>query len=303
VAKRSRFARRIRSWGPGLLLVSPSLLVLGVFVYGFAGWNVRYSLSSWRGLTQANDWVGLRNYRQLFADETFRNDVRNLVIFTVVFIGGSLLLGFGMALLLDKGIRGETFFRTVFLLPMAISFIASGIVWRWLLNNGHGDATAGLNKLLQDVGLGFLRSDWHASASKWAIAAIALPAGWALSGYVMALFLAGMRGVPEELREAARVDGANEPRVYWYVVRPQLLPVLMSALVILAHISLKTFDLLYAIAPLDPRTETPALYMWYTSFRGGFFARGATIATLLFATVALVIIPYIWYSVRSERKA
>jgi len=302
VAQRSRALRRIRSWGPGLLLVSPSLIVLGIFVYGFAGWNIRYSLSSWRGLIQPNDWVGLKNYKALFTDETFHNDVRNLAIFTVAFIGGSLLLGFAMALLLDKGVRGETFFRTVFLLPMAISFIASGIVWRWLLNNGHGEATAGLNKLLANVGLGFLRSDWHASDSKWAIAAIALPAGWALSGYVMALFLAGMRGVPEELREAARVDGANEPRVYWYVVRPLLLPVLMSAIVILAHISLKTFDLLYAIAPLDPRTETPALYMWYTSFRGGFFARGATIATLLFATVALVIVPYIWYSVRSERK-
>jgi glucose/mannose transport system permease protein len=171
-----------------------------------------------------------------------------------------------------------------------------------LLDSSTGESTAGINKLFTYVGLDFLRSDWHKTPNMWAIAFIALPAGWALSGYVMALFLAGLRGIPEELREAARVDGAREAKVYWHVVRPLLLPVLMSAVVILTHISLKTFDLLYAIAPLDPRTETPALFMWYTSFRGGFFARGAAIATMLFGVVALVIIPYIWYSVRAERR-
>jgi glucose/mannose transport system permease protein len=119
---------------------------------------------------------------------------------------------------------------------------------------------------------------------------------------VMALFLAGMRGVPEELREAARVDGAKEPQVFWHVVRPMLLPVLMSAVVILAHISLKTFDLFYAIDSGNLRIDTPALYMWFTSFGGTFFARGATIATLLLFGVAVVIVPYIWYSVRTERR-
>lgn len=294
--------RRIRTWGPGLLLVSPSLIALAVFVYGFAGWNIRMSVSSWRGLRQPNDFIGIRNYQELFRDETFHNDVRNLLVFTVVFMVGSIAVGFLLALLLDKGVRGEGFFRSIYLLPMAISFIATGIIWRWLLDSSTRPSTAGINKLFEYVGLGAIRSDWHKTPSMWAIAFIALPAGWALSGYVMALFLAGMRGVPEELREAARVDGANEPRVYWYIVRPLLLPVFMSAVVILTHISLKTFDLLYAIAPLDARTETPALFMWYTSFRGGFFARGAAIATLLFAVVALVIVPYIWYSVRSERR-
>jgi glucose/mannose transport system permease protein len=118
----------------------------------------------------------------------------------------------------------------------------------------------------------------------------------------MSLFLAGMRGVPDELREAARVDGANEPRVFWHVVRPMLLPVMMSAVVILAHISLKTFDLFYALDLNNIKIDTPATYMWYTTFAGGFFARGASIATLLLLGVALVIVPYIWYSVRAERR-
>jgi glucose/mannose transport system permease protein len=292
----------LRSWGPALLLVLPSLLLIGVFVYGFIGWNAIYSATDWKGLAQTDNFVGFDNYRELFNDETFRNDVRNLLVFTVVFILGSLTMGVGMALLLDKRIKGEGFYRAIFLFPMAISFIATGIIWRWLLNSDSGDSTTGINKVLETIGLGFLHSEWHKSPSIWAIAAIALPAGWALSGYVMTLFLAGLRAVPEELREAARVDGASERGIYWHVIRPLLYPVLMSALVILAHISLKTFDLIYAIDPGGPRTETPALYMWQTSFRGGFFARGASIATMLFLAIACVVIPYIWYSMRSERK-
>jgi glucose/mannose transport system permease protein len=298
-----RIRGRLRRWGPGLLLVAPSLIALGVFVYGFIGWNVRVSFTSWRGLTPTYDNVGLDNYTVLSRDERFNLDVKHVLVFTLVFVAGSLLLGLVMAMLLERGIRAETVFRTVFLLPMAISFIATAIIWRWLLDNGSGDQTAGLNKLLVHVGLGALRSDWHKSDSTWAIAAIALPAGWALSGYVMALFLAGLRGVPDELREAARVDGANEPRVFWHVVRPMLVPVLMSAVVILTHISLKTFDLLYAIDGKNINIDVPALYMWFTTFDGGFYARGATIATLLLLGVALVIVPYIWYSVRSERRS
>ncbi|HEY0476131.1 MAG TPA: sugar ABC transporter permease [Kofleriaceae bacterium] len=294
--------RRIRAWGPGLLLILPSLLVLAVFVYGFLGWNIRVSLSSWRGLVPAHDFVGLTNYTQLFDDVRFTHyDVPNIALFTLVFVAGSLAVGFFMAVLLDRGVAGEHVFRSVYLFPMAISFIATAIIWRWLLDNGGGESTTGINKLLVDAGLESWRSNWFKSESRWAIAAIALPAGWSLSGYVMSLFLAGMRGVPEELREAARVDGASEPKVFWHVVRPMLLPVLMSAVVILAHISLKTFDLFYAMDQKNIKIDTPALYMWFTTFDGGFYARGAAIAALLLAGVATVIVPYIWYAVRAER--
>jgi glucose/mannose transport system permease protein len=292
--------RRIRKWGPGLLLVSPSLIALGVFVYGFIGWNIRVSFTSWRGLAPKYDNVGFTNYRALANDTRFVLDVKHILIFTGVFVGGALVVGFLLAMLLERGAKGEAVFRTVFLLPMAISFIATAIIWRWLLDNS-ADHNTGLNRLFNLIGLDFARNDWHKTASDWAIAAIALPAGWALSGYIMALFLAGLRGVPDELREAARVDGANEPRVFWNVVRPMLWPVLMSAVVILAHISLKTFDLLYAIDSKNINIDVPALYMWFTTFDGGFYARGATIATLLLLGVGLVIIPYIWYTVRSER--
>ena len=294
--------RRLRAWGPGLLLILPSLIALAVFVYGFLGWNLRVSLSSWRGLVPARDFVGLANYRALFDDVRFMQfDVPNIVIFTAVFIVGALVIGFVLALLLDRGVRGEQVFRSIYLFPMAISFIATAIIWRWLMDNGAGESTTGINKLLVEAGLGDLRSDWFKSSSRWAIAAIALPAAWALSGYVMSLFLAGMRGVPEELREASGLDGESEPRVFWHVVRPMLLPVVMSAVVILAHISLKTFDLFYAMDQKNIKIDTPALYMWFTTFDGGFYARGAALAALLLAGVALIIVPYIWYSVRAER--
>jgi glucose/mannose transport system permease protein len=290
------------AWLAGFLLVSPSLILIGVFVYGFLGWNVRVSFTNWRGLSPSYHFVGLDNYVRLMRDERWHADVRNLVVFTTVFVAGALLLGFLMAMLLDKGVRGEGFLRGVFLFPMAISFIATAIVWRWLLDNGSGDDTAGLNKLFSVLGLGFLRSDWHKSDSIWAIAAVALPAGWALSGYVMALFLAGMRGVPEALRESARLDGASETQVFWHVVRPALRPVTFSAMLIMIHISLKTFDLLYALDQGNLRIDTPSLYMWFTTFDGGFYDRGATIATVLLIGVALVVGPYVWYALRTERR-
>jgi glucose/mannose transport system permease protein len=301
-ARRNRRRRDGRSWPAGLLLIAPSLLAIGVFVYGFLGWNLRVSFTSWRGLRPAYDFVGLRNYVALWTNERWHIDAQNIIVFTTVFVFGSLALGFVMALLLDRGVRGSAFLRSVFLLPMAISFIATGIVWRWLLDNGQGPATTGINKLFTTIGLGFLRSDWHRSTSGWAIAAVALPAGWALSGYVMALFLAGMRAVPDAMRESALVDGASQAQVFWYVTRPMLRPALLSAVVILVHISLKTFDLLYALDQGNLKIDTPSLYMWYTTFDGGFYNRGAAIATLLLLGIALVIGPYIWYAMRTERK-
>jgi glucose/mannose transport system permease protein len=294
---------RIRKWGPAVLLVSPSLLALGIFVYGFLGWNLRVSLSDWRGFRPDYEFTGLQNYTHLQDDARFTNDVTNLVVFTIVFVGGTLIVGFLLALLLERGVRGEGVFRAVFLFPMAISFIATAIVWRWLLNNAEGDQQTGLNKLFDMLGLDFLVNDWFKADRPWAVAAVAIPAGWALCGYVMALFLAGMRGVSDDLREAARVDGANEARVFWFVVRPMLVPVVMSAVVILAHISMKTFDLIYALDQESRRIETPALYMWFTTFDGLNFSRGAAIATLLVLGISLIIIPYIWYSIRSERSA
>lgn len=302
VCDRGSVMYRLRKWGPALLLISPSLAALGVFVYGFLGWNLRVSVSDWQGLRPSYDYAGFSNYTRLADDTRFIANVENVIVFTAVFVAGALVAGFLLAFLLEKGIGGEGFFRGVFLFPMAISFIATAIVWRWLLSNATGAQETGLNKLFDSAGLGFLANDWFKADRPLAVMAIAIPAGWALCGYIMALFLAGMRGVSDDLREAARVDGANEQRVFWHVVRPMLLPVFMSALVILVHISLKTFDLIFAMDVESRKIETPALYMWFTTFDSFNFNRGAAIATLLVLGVSVVIIPYIAYSVRSERR-
>jgi glucose/mannose transport system permease protein len=258
------------------------------------------SVSAWKGLLPDYTWVGLENYKNLFADPRFHVDVRNTVIFTVVFVLGCLIIGLGLALLLDQGLKGEGFFRSLFLFPMAISFIVTGVIWRWLMNPATGDRTSGLNLIFESLGLDFLVNSWH-TTPQWGMAFIAIPAIWQMSGYTMALYLAGLRSIPEELREAARVDGAGEMQIYRRVILPQLRPVTLTALIILGHISLKVFDLIIAVAGKQYALDVPAIYMWQTTFDGFFFGRGAAIGILLLLSVGVLVIPYLWYTQRQER--
>jgi glucose/mannose transport system permease protein len=280
-------------------IVSPSIIAVLIFVYGFIGWSVRVSLSDWVGLLPDYTWAGLDNYTGLFADPRFHIDIRNTIIFTVLFVGGCLGLGLGMAILLDQGLRGEGFFRSLFLFPMAISFIVTGVVWRWLMNPAQGSRISGLNLLFDNLGLDFLINTWH-TTPQWGIAAIALPAIWQMSGYTMALYLGGLRAIPDSLREAARVDGASELAVYRRVILPLLRPITLSAMIILGHISLKVFDLIIAVAGKQVALDVPAIYMWTTTFDGNFYGRGAAIGILLLLSVAMLVIPYLYFTLREE---
>lgn len=282
-----------------ILLVLPSILAVAIFVYGFIFWSVRVSLSQWKGLLPDYTFVGLQNYIGLFKDPRFMVDIRNTVLFTVVFVSGSLLLGLLLAVMLDQKLPFEGFFRGLFLFPMAISFIVTGVVWRWLMNPAEGSRMSGFNLLFANSGLDFLINQWHLTPN-YGIAAIALAAIWQMSGYTMALYLGGLRSVPEELKEAARVDGATELQIYWKIVLPLLSPVTLSAMIILGHISLKVFDLIVAIAGKQLQLDVPAIYMWQTTFDGYFFGRGAAIGILLLLSVAVLIIPYIRYTLRTE---
>jgi glucose/mannose transport system permease protein len=299
-------------------------LLVAVFVYGLIGWNVKVSLSDWR---QAEETSGFDTsaYKELFpsgagetsefvravatgdqpeslsTDPAWIIDLHHALLFTVAFVLGALIVGGSLAFLLDKGVKGEGMFRAIYLFPMAVSFIAAGVVWRWLMNPAPGDRATGFNLLFDRLGLGFLANEWYLGAD-WGAAALALPAMWALSGYIMALYLAGFRGVPEELREAARMDGASEWRVYRHVVFPHLRPVTLSALIILGHISIKVFDLIVAIGGKQLITQTPAVYMWILIYDARDYAKGAAIATLLLVGISVLIVPYLIYTVRSERR-
>lgn len=291
----------IRNWGPGLLLVSPTIVLIGIFVYGLIGWNVNISLTDRHSVTPATQYVGFANFTALFREDRFQHAMLNLATYTLVFIAGTMFFGLLWALLLERGVKGEGVFRSFYLFPMAVSFIASGVVWRWLLNASQGENSSGLNRLFHSVGLTALENPWW-SSPKWGMAAMALPAIWQLSGYVMALFLAGLRGIPEELREAARVDGASEFQLYKNVVFPQLSPVALSALIIIGHMSLKVFDLIMSVSGAIYQTEVPATYMW-TTLLSYDYAKAAAIAAILLAVVALVVVPYLVYTVRNERRS
>ena len=285
-----------------IILIAPSIVAVLIFIYGFIAWSARVSLSKWKGLTPDYTWNGIKNYLDLFSDPRFAVDVRNTLVFTLVFVGGSLVLGFLLAVMLDQGLRGEGFFRSLFLFPMAISYIVTGVVWRWLMNPAMGSRMSGLNLLFSNLGLDSMVNAWH-TTPKWGMAAIALAAIWQMSGYTMALYLAGMRSIPHELKEAARIDGASELQIYRRIMIPLLAPVTLSALIILGHMSLKVFDLIVAIAGKQLQLDVPAIYMWQATFDGLFYGRGAAIGMILLVSVAFLIIPYLRYTLRTDRES
>ena len=285
-----------------VLLLSPSAIAIAVFVYGFIGFTGFASLTKWNKLFPDFTLVGLRNYWKLFAHPRFQIDLRNTVVFTVLFLISCLAIGFLLAVLLDQRIKGENIFRSIYLFPMAISFIVTGVVWRWLLNPGSAElGSTGVNLLFDTLGLGFLKTGWYTDP-KIGIMAVTIAATWQMSGYIMAMYLAGLRGIPEDLREAARVDGASEFQIYRYAILPLLRPVTLGAVIILGHISLKIFDLIVAMTGpgLGFSCDVPAYFMWETTFHSNRFAQGASIATILLVMVAVLIVPYLIHSIRAE---
>ncbi len=314
-----------------IVLLAPAVLASLVFVYLFIAWTFYASLTSWNSVRPLNGilpdfpLVGFANYQTLFATARFwPNDVFNTAVFTVTFIVVSVAIGLLLSILLDQRIRGEGFFRNVFLLPMALSFVVTGTIWAWIFN-----PNTGINQLLDPLGINALR-EWLLSLSPltplWdlldflridilrpglttdsrsALGAVVVAATWQMSGFVMAMLLAGLRGIPEELREAARVDGASERQIYVHVVLPQLRPVLVSVVVILGYISLKIFDLVFVMTRGGPGTATdfPSIFLFVSAFQSQLWGLAATIAIVMLVVSAIVVIPYMWSQLRSEGRA
>lgn len=282
----------------------PSLLLILVFVYGFIGWTGYVSMSNWNTLVPDFSFVGLKNYIYLFQDFRFQADLRNTVFFTVFFIGFVIILGMGLAVLIDQKLKGESIFRNIFLFPMALSFIVTGVVWQWLLN-----PSTGFNQFLSVFGI---QPKWYTDTTilggfEWgsiefglpvAIIAVVVAAVWQMTGFSLAMYLAGLRGIPDELREAARMDGATEFQIYRKVILPMLWPITASVIIMMAHISLKIFDLIYAMTGSGANfvTDVPGVYMFETTFKGHYYANGAAIAIVMLLLVAIFIVPYLWNS-------
>ncbi len=322
-----------------ILLLLPSVLALALFIYTFIAWTGYVSLTGWKGAAPDLTFVGLKNYARLLTGGgvdmiRFHIDLRNLIGFTVVFLAACIVIGFLLAALLDRRIRGESIFRSIYIFPYAISFIVTGVAWRWILTPGdpqtgyvgvnqildtlglrglvstwftdptvlHIMADSGLGKFLVDHGLGFLTSQ-NEFGYALAVSSLVIAATWQLSGYTMALYLAGLRSIPDELREAARVDGASEWGVYRYIVLPLLQPVTLTVIIILGHMSLKIYDLVVSMTGGEAggfATDVPALNMWKTTFGATLFGQGAAIAVILLLMVAVLIVPYLRSQMREE---
>jgi glucose/mannose transport system permease protein len=283
-----------RLWS--LLVISPSIVLVAIFVYSFLARTAYVSLVSWSDLAPDYTFRGLFNYQRLFDSDRFLTDLHNTAVFTVVFIVVCLVLGLLLAILLDTRIRGEGFFRATYMFPLAVSFIVTGVVWRWLES-----PKAGINLIFDAVGLGFLKSGWFTDPAI-GILAVVLPAVWQMSGYVMALYLAGLRGISDDLREAARVDGGSEWQVFRHVLFPLLHPVTLSAVIILGQITLRIFDLIIAMTGAGPGfvTDVPALFMYETTFLGSHFSQGASIAIVMLVLVSCLVIPYLIWNTKTE---
>ncbi len=295
-----------RIWS--IIFILPSIILIGIFVYGFISWTGYVSLSEWRSLVPDYSFAGFENYLNLFKDFRFQADIRNTIFFTILFIGAVAIMGQLLAVLIDQNIKGESVFRNLFLFPMALSFVVTGVVWQWLLN-----PSTGVNLLLEKIGLS---PKWYISTEVLfgipigkiefgipvAIIAIVIAAVWQMTGFSLAMYLAGLRGIPEELKEAARIDGASEWKLYRKVIFPQLRPITMSVIIIMAHISLKIFDLIYAMTGPGANyvTDVPALYMFEKTFRAQDYASGAAIAMILLISVAVFIIPYLLMNRRED---
>ncbi|MCK4241680.1 MAG: sugar ABC transporter permease, partial [Candidatus Atribacteria bacterium] len=203
-------------WTP-ILFITPSIVAVGIFIYGFIGWTGFISFTKWNDVLPDYTRVGFENYRKLFANMRFQIDLHNTLVFTVIFVTSCLLIGLLLAILIDQRIKGEGIFRNLFLLPMAVSFIVSGVIWHWLFNPGSIQmGNIGVNQLFEKIGLNFLICGWYTDPNI-GIKAVAIAAIWQFSGYTMALYLAGLRGIPLELREAASIDGADQFQIFYHI--------------------------------------------------------------------------------------
>lgn len=279
---------RLQQWVPRLVL-APSFFLIVVFVYGFIVYTGYLSMTDSRMLPSYG-WVGLENYAKLFSLRHWDTALKNLAIFGVLYIVVSSFLGLTLAILLDQRIRAEGVIRPIYLYPMALSFIVTGTAWKWFLDPGIG-----LENVLHQWG-------WESFEFRWikdrtlAIYTVVIAAVWQSSGFVMAMFLAGLRGVDNEIIKAAQIDGASGFTIYRRIIIPLMRPVFLSAFVVLAHLAIKAYDLVIALTGGGPgrATELPATFMYSYTFTRNQMGIGASSAIIMMVMIFSIIVPYLY---------
>jgi glucose/mannose transport system permease protein len=280
------------------IVITPAFALGFLFIYGLMIWNGILSFSASR-LLPNYEMVGFAQYERLFAMDRWWVALKNMGIFGVGYVGGSMLIGIVLAILLDQKIRLEGALRTIYLYPMALSFVVTGTAWKWLLN-----PDLGIEKVVRDWGFQSFTFDWLIQTDT-AIYCVIIAGIWQSAGFTMALFLAGLRGIDSSIFKAAQIDGASLPRIYWRIALPMLRPVFFSTLMVLAHLSIKSFDLVMALTAGGPgyATDLPATFMYTMAFSRGQIGVGSASATIMLMTVAALAVPYLYSELRSKDRA
>jgi len=277
------------------IVIAPSFAVILWFVYGFVLWTFYISLTKSKMLPRYEFW-GIDQHFRLWSNPRWFIAVENLLIFTVLFVVICILIGILLSILLDQKIRAEGFLRTIYLYPMALSFIVTGTAWMWMLN-----PTMGIEKLFSDWGFTNFTFDWLV-IREMSIYTIVIAAVWQSSGFVMALFLAGLRSIDDEIVKAAKIDGASLYSIYFTIILPMMRPVFMSSIVILLHISIKSYDLVIALTAGGPgiSSDMPAVFMTQMAFHRSEIGLASASAVMMFLTVLAIVVPYLYSELRRQ---
>jgi len=281
------------------LVLAPSVIATLIYVFVFTGWTIYISLSK-SAMFPVSALQGIKPYQDLWANARWNIAFHNLFLYSFLYVVGAMVIGLTLAILIDQRVRAESVWRTIFLYPLAVSFVVTGTVWGWLYS-----PDTGIQMLVRSIG--WSNFTFALTTSKdTAIYAIVITGIWQSSGFAMALFLAGLRAVDPDIIKAAQIDGAGPFRTYSRVVLPTIAPIFIAVLVVLLQFAIKTFDLVVALTGGGPGLATtfPANYVYDMMFQRGQIAQGAAAAMMILAALAVVLVPYsIWLVWRRRREA
>jgi len=293
------YQRTRHHWGRILpqLVIWPPILVSCAYVIVFSCWTLWISFTR-STLLPDYQWSGFRNYSAMLASRNWQIAYGNLFIYGILFVVLTMAVGLLLAVLIDQRIRAENIFRTIFLYPIAVSFVVTGTIWAWLLN-----PSIGLQKLMHDIGWTNFQFEWLIDRDR-AIYTVVIAGVWHSSGFAMALFLAGLRSVDTDLIKAAQIDGAGPWRTYLRVVFPTIGPIFVAVLVMLLQFAIKTYDLVVALTQGGPGISSvlPSVVVYDFMFQRGELARGSAAAVMLLASLTIVLVPYALYRRWRDRK-
>jgi glucose/mannose transport system permease protein len=278
--------KRKRSFDVTAALLPTWVAVVVVYI-GTMLWSVRLSFTD-STLFPSSNYVGFAQYAKLFSTPKWLAALQNVAVFGLLYVLCCLLLGFLLAAALDRKIRFESLFRTIFLYPYAMSFVVTGLIWQWMMN-----PTLGIQASVRALGWQGFTFDWVVNP-KLAIYAVVIAGVWQGAGLVMVIVLAGMRGIETEQWRAAQIDGVPVWRIYLSIILPQLGPALAAAGMLLAMGVIKTYDLIVAMTNGGPgySTEVPAKFIMDSLFQRQNLGLATAGATVLVLTVIAVVVPF-----------